>query len=134
MIELRLAELEELVKEVADAAGYKLHVRRSGGGDAQSLFVSSDVPGASSITLTTLEPGTLFFELSSGHRADWLVRDESDLETMQYELRGMIEAVLAGRISASGVLQSDGRKFRLGGGGLLGRLRLRGNRRPYPSR
>lgn len=133
MIDVRLAELEELVNEVADAAGYQVHVRRSGGGDAQSLFVSSGLPGTPSITLTTLEPGTLFFELSSGHRADWLVRDESDLGTMRDELRAMLQAVFAGRISVSGVLRSDGRKFRLGGGGLLGRLRLRSHRRPYPS-
>ena len=67
------------------------------------------------MSLSTVEPGTLFWELSSGHRTDWLVKDQKDLEKMLCELKLMFAAVFTGSVTARGVLSAGDQKFRLAG-------------------
>lgn len=136
MIRVDLDELERLLRETAGSLNKRVELRHEATEAAKTLHVKSGVNGTAEVMLTTVEDGTLFWELRTGEHTDWLIRDEQDLATMHEEIRLMFEAILTGSISPRGVLTARGRRFRLAGppSPLSLLRRLTRHYSPYPDR
>ncbi len=135
MIRVDLHAMGLVVDEAAVRAGKTWIPTYAESGERRSLVVSSGTDDTATVTLTTLEAGTLFWEMS-GCLTDWRVRDEAELGQMQDEVRQMMAAVFAGSVSGRCTLIASDRRFRLArAGGPMTWLRHR--RRPfaeYPDR
>ncbi|MFN8038877.1 MAG: hypothetical protein U0Q07_06715 [Acidimicrobiales bacterium] len=115
MISVDLQEVGALVRDVASSLGVSCELEFEHSTRAKTLFIRSGITGTADVSLTTVEPGTLFWELESGEQADWLIKDEKDRDALFEDLRLMLAATFAGAISARGVIEAEGRKFRLSG-------------------
>jgi hypothetical protein len=135
LIIVDLRDVEALVRNVALVLGVTCELDHERTAVAETLFVRSGISGTADVSLTTLEPGTLFWELESGEQADWLIRDEDARVELFEDLRLMLTATFNGSVSARGVLEAEGRKFRLAGPpSPLARLARLGRRyAPYPA-
>lgn len=116
MIAVPIADIERSVSAAAADAGKAIRCSREETDRGQTLRVEPRSGAGVAVLLTVLEPGTLYLELSTGRRAEWIVRDESDLTAALDELQAMAGALFNGRLSRRGTLiAKDGRHFRLAG-------------------
>jgi hypothetical protein len=98
MITVDLSRVEALALQVARASGKACETTWERSQSAVSLIVGAAATDAASVTITTIEPGTLFLEIPSGAQAEWLVKTEGDWSRIEERLQAIFQAVFMGSV------------------------------------
>ena len=98
MIPVDLDDIEDLARDVAASLGKAYQAESEQTPQASSLILYSPRQNTARVTITTVEPGTLYLELPSGAQAEWLIKDETTRMQVLDQVQAILHALYNGTI------------------------------------
>ena len=96
--QLDLSAALDVARDAATRTGVSIEHRVEQVPPATSLVVSSSDPATAKVTVSTIEPGTMFLDIGAGLHGEWLLRSAGEVATALADLGIIFEAVFRGNV------------------------------------